>query len=225
MSPEHAPDAREVIALHHLESSLPSSVLRAVSDGAQDGTEEYKSNLARHYLLLDNRSVIEAATRAARRLGFATETALDIIEQPVEEGCAELLQRLHQGKAQAGHEVFCLISGGELACPVRGKGMGGRNAETVLRSALALDERHQSEKPPPHTVVLSAGTDGIDGNSPAAGAIADESTVERAHELKLDARASLEQSDAYNFFHALNDALLTGPTGTNVRDLRVMLAR
>jgi len=72
--------------------------------------------------------------------------------------------------------------------------------------------------------ILSAGTDGIDGNSPAAGAVADRTTRARALALNLDARSFLEASDAYNFFNALGDAIVTGPTGTNVRDLRIMLA-
>jgi glycerate 2-kinase len=78
--------------------------------------------------------------------------------------------------------------------------------------------------PEAHTVILSAGTDGMDGNSPAAGAMADETSIERARASGMDAQASLERSDAYTFFHALGDAIFTGPTGTNVRDLRVMIA-
>ena len=71
---------------------------------------------------------------------------------------------------------------------------------------------------------LHAGTDGVDGNSPAAGAVADETTIARAHALGLDAADYLARSDAYNFFLPLNDTIETGPTGTNVRDLRILLA-
>jgi glycerate-2-kinase len=122
----------------------------------------------------------------------------------------------------------CLISGGEFACPVRGSGIGGRNAETVLRWAIELDKMRSSgtaTKNNLHFVVLSGGTDGIDGNSPAAGAITDEHTLERARALGLDAQKFLDQSDAYTFFYLLNQTLEPGPTGTNVRDLRIMLAR
>ncbi|HEX5709612.1 MAG TPA: MOFRL family protein, partial [Pyrinomonadaceae bacterium] len=103
-------------------------------------------------------------------------------------------------------------------CPVRGAGVGGRNSETALRCALEMEGGNL------RMVALSAGTDGVDGNSPAAGAFADDTTVRRAHELGLDARRFLDASDAYTFFDALGDALVTGPTGTNVRDLRIMLA-
>jgi hydroxypyruvate reductase len=75
-----------------------------------------------------------------------------------------------------------------------------------------------------HIVALSAGTDGIDGNSPAAGAMCDETTLRRASLLSMDARRSLETSDAHSFFAALGDSLATGATGTNVRDVRVLLA-
>ncbi|MGI8997722.1 MAG: MOFRL family protein, partial [Pyrinomonadaceae bacterium] len=129
-------------------------------------------------------------------------------------------------RRQTPAEQSCaLISGGEFSCPVRGEGIGGRNTETVLRCALEW-AAHAKENPPaaPPFVILSAGTDGIDGNSPAAGALCDETTVRRAREMNLDAESSLAASDAYTFFHALGDALHTGPTGTNVRDLRIFLS-
>lgn len=222
--PEDAPEAREVISRYQLERSLPSAVLRAVNEATKALISS--GAVVSHHLLLDNRSAIEAAARVARAQGFVVEVAPDIIEQPVGVGCAELLSRLYAGKAVNPYEVFCLISGGEFICPVLGGGTGGRNAETTLRCALALNEHRQASNNGigTHTVILSAGTDGIDGNSPAAGAIADESTVERALALSLDARGSLERSDAYTFFHALGDAIVTGPTDTNVRDLRIMLA-
>jgi hydroxypyruvate reductase len=110
-----------------------------------------------------------------------------------------------------------LISGGEFACTVRGDGRGGRNLETVLRCALAVAAHNE------HIVVLSAGTDGIDGNSPAAGAVADEMTLNRATSLGLDASSFLERSDSFGFFERLGDAIITGPTSTNVRDVRVIL--
>lgn len=136
------------------------------------------------------------------------------------------LLALQQRATREGH-IACLISGGEFACPVRGEGIGGRNAETALRCAIEIDvwrnEKRDNESFA-HLALLSAGTDGIDGNSPAAGAIVDEMTLRRAREMNLDARSFLDGSDAYSFFNALGDALVTGPTGTNVRDLRILLA-
>ncbi|MCA1603838.1 MAG: glycerate kinase, partial [Acidobacteria bacterium] len=119
----------------------------------------------------------------------------------------------------------CLISGGEFSCPVGGMGVGGRNLETVLRCAIEFDKRqHHGDFTSAHVVALSGGTDGIDGNSPAAGAIADESTIARGLSRGLHAQSFLENSDSFFFFSALGDAIVTGPTGTNVRDLRILIA-
>jgi hydroxypyruvate reductase len=110
---------------------------------------------------------------------------------------------------------------------VRGDGTGGRNAETALRCAIEMDAHARSDhraSPSMRMLALSAGTDGIDGNSPAAGAAACELTLARARDRGLDAQAFLDRSDAYTFFNKLGDAIVTGPTGTNVRDLRIMLA-
>jgi hydroxypyruvate reductase len=94
--------------------------------------------------------------------------------------------------------------------------MGGRNSAFVLACVETIAGRRMA--------VLSAGTDGIDGNSPAAGAVADGETLERARAMGMDAEDAFRRSDAYNFFAALDDAILTGPTGNNLRDLRVLIA-
>jgi hydroxypyruvate reductase len=147
-----------------------------------------------------------------------------MVEQPIADGCSQLLSSLLDLRRRTEGNIVCLISGGEFACPVRGRGIGGRNAESALRWAIELDRLGKAQSSPVHMVTLSAGTDGIDGNSPAAGAIADETTVERARSIHLDASHFLAASDAYSFFRALDDAILSGETGTNVRDLRIMLA-
>ncbi len=98
----------------------------------------------------------------------------------------------------------------------QGSGIGGRNQQFALYCAQKIAGEF--------IVVLSAGTDGIDGNSPAAGAVADGSTVVRARAAELDPEAALARFDAYSLFSELSDAIVTGPTGTNVRDLRVLLA-
>ncbi len=156
-------------------------------------------------VLLGNWTALDGAHQKALELGFKSVIAHDICEQPIQEGCDLLLSSMET--------TDCLISGGEFSCPVRGDGIGGRNLETVLRCAMKLQQG----------VILSAGTDGIDGNSPAAGAIADETTVERARSLGLDPADFLGRSDSYTFFQQLGDLIVTGPTGTNVRDLRIIL--
>jgi len=110
----------------------------------------------------------------------------------------------------------CLISGGETTVTLRGSGKGGRNQEFVLAAALDIAGL-------PDTVILSAGTDGTDGPTDAAGAIADGETCARALALGLNPRAALDGNDAYPLFATLGDLILTGPTNTNVMDVRLIL--
>jgi glycerate 2-kinase len=216
-----APAASEVVAHYDLRPHLPEAILRAIDakdDAELSGPTETDSTLMRkHFLLLDNNSALKAAAYAARRMGLVAKIARDISDQSIEAGCDELLSRLGGMRANTDvQKTACLISGGEFACPVKGDGIGGRNLETALR--LALLSRAEP------FVALCAGTDGIDGNSPAAGAIVDNTTIARARAIGIDPEDFLRRSDAYSFFVALGDAVATGPTGTNVRDIRIMLA-
>jgi glycerate 2-kinase len=233
-----ARDARAVVERYDLGARLPASVIRAIArpheqtlmDANVPQTNSEVNALRRHFVLLDNARAVEHAAESARRLGFAVEIVRDLVEQNVAEGARLLVSRLLElsERTDEGRGV-CVVSGGEFACPVRGGGVGGRNSETVLRCALELDAlRAGSLKTSgalPRIVALSAGTDGIDGNSPAAGALCDETTIARAHALGLDAQMFLDASDSYAFFDALGDTLTTGATGTNVRDLRILLMK
>jgi hydroxypyruvate reductase len=222
--PDDAPNALEVIAQHDLRARLPGSIFRVIEKYSA-AIESAPTSLRQHFVLLDNQSALEAAAETARCLGFRTETAEDISDQSIEDGCRHLLHRtkaLHdRAKTESAGETsgICLISGGEFACPVKGDGLGGRNLETALR--LAVDH---SSPGPAHFVAFCAGTDGIDGNSPAAGAIIDSTTTDRAQTIGLDPATFLERSDAYSFFVAMGDVVATGATGTNVRDVRILLA-
>jgi hydroxypyruvate reductase len=219
-----------VVAKYDLAARLPASVTRALGE-FRDGqkVDAHVAALRKHYVLLDNESALKSAAEAARARGFIVETASDLVEQPVEEGSRELVARLVEfyRREGTGGKCVCLVSGGEFACPVRGRGVGGRNAETALRCALEMarcaSQSRRSELPAQMSA-LCAGTDGIDGNSPAAGALADQTTLGRALDKGLDAKQFLDESDAYTFFDALGDTVVTGPTGTNVRDLRILLA-
>ncbi len=208
-APAGAPDAIEVVQKYQLENVLPPSILKAVHSASPSTTTINGS----HLVLLDNRTAIDAAVKKARELNFVTTILDGVSEQPIQEGCDLLVSNIQ-------HTDYCAISGGEFSCPVKGDGRGGRNLETALRCAIHLDAQKPSDS---HIVVLSAGTDGIDGNSPAAGAIADETTIQRAGSLNLDPIEHLARSDSYTFFEQLNDLIVTGPTGTNVRDLRIVL--
>lgn len=204
-APADTPNAIEVVEHYGLGTALPQSIIKAVREAKPPNDAVSGS----HVVLLDNRTAVEAARTKAIELGFVTSTLDHVSEQPIQEGCDLLLANLNQNS--------CKISGGEFSCPVRGDGRGGRNLETALRCAISL--HYQKD----NVVVLSAGTDGIDGNSPAAGAIVDETTTQRALTLNLDSEQYLARSDSYAFFEQLNDLIVTGPTGTNVRDLRIVL--
>jgi glycerate 2-kinase len=128
----------------------------------------------------------------------------------------------------------CLLSGGETTVTVRGKGLGGRNQEFVLAAAWELQSADVGQAILPAATfvggsrfrpvtILSAGTDGIDGPTDAAGAFADASTVPRAAALGLDARQFLDNNDSYRFFERMGTLIKTGPTGTNVMDIRLLL--
>ena len=224
-----APDPREVTARYRLDTKLPRQVLRAI-DAKSDApfpSDDIASLIGNHFVLLDNDKALAVAAKAARQRGFVTEISRDINDQRIEEGCPEILKRLeafHMGGVHnPSRNSICLVSGGEFACPVNGSGIGGRNQETALRLAL------ESENPDLQSrsmafVALCAGTDGIDGNSPAAGAIVDSTTIQRARAIGLDPEDFLKRSDAYSFFVALGDAITTGATGMNVRDIRILLA-
>lgn len=229
LSPQsNSPSASEVVAHYNLHSSLPETILRSIYAEPSVALLSESTSLRKHFVLLDNLSALEAAGQAGRERGFVAEIAGDICDQPIAEGSAALMTRLSQliARSRAGsaskESATCLISGGEFACPVRGDGIGGRNLETALRLAIEYDKNKSSM--PQEFVALCAGTDGLDGNSPAAGAIIDSSTIERARAVGLDPNDFLARSDAYSFFVALGDVVATGPTGTNVRDLRIMLA-
>ncbi|MDT7542253.1 MAG: glycerate 2-kinase [Acidobacteriota bacterium] len=244
--------ARRVVERYDLAARLPRTILRTLARTDDDDQEELsvcesemnaqveESVLRRRFVLLDNSRAVERAAKTARAEGFAVEITRDITDQNVAEGARLLVSRLLELRERVGESRgACVISGGEFACPVRGVGVGGRNSETALRCALELDARahasradpndssnsNETSKDAPRFVALFAGTDGIDGNSNAAGALCDETTITRAHALNLDARAFLERSDSHTFFDALGDALITGATGTNVRDLRILMAK
>jgi hydroxypyruvate reductase len=122
----------------------------------------------------------------------------------------EKLKRANPGRKVA------VLADGEVSSPVTGDGAGGRNSAFVLACVPKIAEKE--------ITVLSAGTDGIDGNSPAAGAMADGATLSRARSAGLDAGDFMRRSDAYTFFARLGDTIVTGPTGNNLRDLRILYA-
>ncbi len=169
---------------------------------------------ARWWTILSNSALLEAAKREAERQGFTVETDNSCDDWDYAKAADHLLQRLSELHQK--HERVCLLSGGELTVRVEQGGTGGRNQQFALYCAQKIAAQD--------ICLLSTGSDGLDGNSPAAGAIADGTTLARAKARGLDASAHLSAFDAFPFFEALGDAIVTGPTGNNLRDLRILLA-
>jgi hydroxypyruvate reductase len=157
---------------------------------------------------------VEASRLEAQRLGFVVEVDNSCDDWDYKRAADYLLERVQELRTKS--ERVCLISGGEVTVKVTNGGIGGRNQQF----ALACASKIAGEK----ITVLSAGTDGIDGNSPAAGAIVDGTTTERAKSRGLAPETYLSEFNAYAFFDKLGDAIITGATGNNLRDLRILLA-
>jgi glycerate 2-kinase len=169
---------------------------------------------SRWWTILSNQTAVEQARAAAEHAGFTVHVDNSCDDWDYELAAEYLLKRLRELKKEASR--VCLISGGEVTVKVANGGVGGRNQQFALACARKIAGEN--------ITVLSAGTDGVDGNSPAAGAVTDGTTLTRAQASGLDLHAALGKFDAYPIFRALGDAIETGPTGNNVRDLRVLLA-
>ncbi len=169
---------------------------------------------SRWWTVLSNAAAQRGAAEAAAHAGFAVELDNACDDWDYERAADHLLARLRQ--LRQGASRVCLVSGGEVGVRVTRPGRGGRNQQFALYCANRIAGEN--------ITVLSAGTDGIDGNSPAAGAVADGTTAERARARGLDLAAALAGFDAFPLFEALDDLIVTGPTGNNLRDLRILLA-
>ncbi|MGB6899032.1 MAG: DUF4147 domain-containing protein [Candidatus Acidiferrum sp.] len=212
-------DVQRVIAEFSLGEKLPPALLRWLSEGKMPETpkEDHEAFRNAHFsLLLGLDDLFHPAHHATEAKGFLACCDNTTDDWPVEKAADYLLEQLQQvRKANPGQRV-AVIADGEVSSPVKGKGVGGRNGAFVL----ACVENIAGKK----IAVLSAGTDGVDGNSPAAGAVADGETLERGHAIGLDARHMFQESDSYSYFGRLGDTIVTGPTGNNLRDLRILLA-
>ena len=211
-------DCRNIVEKYELLPQFPASVRELFKQDALEETPKSDDPVfvrSRWCTILSNKSAVDAAAAEATRLGFTVAIDNSCDDWDYARAAEYLLGRLRELRRE--HPRVCLISGGEVTVKVTGEGgVGGRNQQF----ALACAEKIAGED----IAVLSAGTDGIDGNSIAAGAVVDGTTLTRAAALKLDAASSLAKFDAYPFFEALGDAIVIGPTGNNLRDLRVLLA-
>jgi glycerate 2-kinase len=212
-------DAQRLIREYGIHDKLPDSIREILNRGSFPETlKPGDAAFARtHFsLILSSRDLTHAAHHACEARGFACVCDMQTDNVPIEKASDYLLGLLEQQKRTYPGRRAVVIAGGEVSSPVSGDGVGGRNSAFVLGCVPKIAGKG--------ITVLSAGTDGIDGNSPAAGAVADGETLTRARAAGLDPEESARRSDAYHFFERLGDAIVTGPTGNNVRDLRVLLA-
>jgi len=216
------PEAISVLKKYNLWDKFPKSAIEYL----QNATPELEtpkdfgkfSSLVHSFILVKSRMVCEAASKKAKELGFNALFLSSFVE-----GEAREVAKVHTAIAKeiisTGNPIrppACVISGGETTVTVKGNGLGGRNLEFALASAMEIDGLDG-------VVILSAGTDGTDGPTDAAGGIVDGTTVKRARELSLDPLEYLKRNDSYHFFDKLNDLVITGPTNTNVMDIRLVL--
>jgi hydroxypyruvate reductase len=200
-----------------LSKSDAAPTRRVTAAAAMNGEDDAFSQSV-FELLLSSHDLAENARALAQKAGFHVVVDNSCDDWDYADAARYLLGRFHALRAV--HPRLCLISVGEVTVKLdRTPGAGGRNQQFVMECALEL-ENHPGER----LTVLSAGSDGIDGNTQAAGAVADPTTVTRAHAFGFHLKSSLAAFDACPMFTALGDAVVTGPTGHNLRDLRLLLA-
>jgi glycerate 2-kinase len=217
-------DCIRIAGRYGLWNALPENVRVRLERGARGGVPETAKEgatfleAARATVIGDNRMSVEAAREAAAKMGYRTlvlSTAIEGEAREIGTFYAAVASEVHA----SGNPVpppSCIIGGGETTVTVRGSGTGGRNQEMALGAAPGIDGL-------PGTVFLSGGTDGTDGPTDAAGGIVDGGTAQAGRDLGLDIRGSLAENDSYRYLARTGNLLVTGPTGTNVMDIQILL--
>ncbi len=217
--------AKALLERYGIWDRLPAAVRARIEQGAAGAIEETPKPGAPEFSRTQNLVVgsnllaVDAAAARARELGYRTMVLSTFVEGETREVArvhAAVLKEIRASRRPL-RPPACVISGGETTVTLRGGGLGGRNQEFVLAAAIDLDGYEG-------VAVFSGGTDGTDGPTDAAGAIADGRTLARARQAGLEARRYLDRNDSYRFFDALGDLVKTGPTNTNVMDVRILLA-
>ncbi len=217
-------DCRKIINKYELDEKVPKRVIEYIEmgcDGYIEDTPKPDSPIfekTQNVVVGSNILAVTAAKEKADAMGYNTLILSTYIHGETEE-VAKVHTAIAREITTSGNPVIkpaCVISGGETTVTIEGKGQGGRNQEFVLAAAIDIDGLD-------NVVVLSGGTDGKDGPTDAAGAIADGHTISRGNNSGLNAYEHLCQNNSYNYFDPLGDLLITGPTNTNVMDLRIII--
>lgn len=216
-------DVREIFYRYKLDKNVPPRILKLIEDGIKKEITdtplpESKIFLQNaHFLLGDNLTALKAARKSAEAQGVPAYiiTSSDKGEASEAAGVYAAIVREIILSGNPFQSPVLLLSGGELTVTLKGHGKGGRNQEFVLALLYELEEIGQP------FFILSMGTDGIDGPTDAAGAWIDQFTIKKVKDQNLDIKKYLKENNSYEFFNAIDQLIKTGPTGTNVMDLRM----
>ena len=217
-------DCRNIIDKYKLNEIVPKRVIGYIERGCSGEIEDTPKagspvfERTQNAIVGSNILAVKAAKDKAQELGYNSFILSTFVHGETEE-VAKVHTAIAKEIKSSGNPVnkpACILSGGETTVTIQGKGKGGRNQEFVLAAAIDIDGLD-------NVVVLSGGTDGNDGPTDAAGAIADGTTIQRANDMGLNAFELLCENNSYNFFKPLGGLLITGPTNTNVMDLRIVL--
>jgi glycerate-2-kinase len=217
--------ALDVVEKYRLAKKLPKTVMDLLDGGVEGRVADTPKegspifDMVENIIVGSNLKAAQAAEAKANDLGFDTTILSTELQGEASDIARWLAKKAIETKKSLGGKAakkICLISGGETTVTVRGNGKGGRNTELALAFALEV-------KGIKGITLLSAGTDGTDGPTDAAGAIVNGDTISRARSLSLDPVTYLKNNDSYTFFGKTGELLITGPTGTNVMDLQIIL--
>ena len=216
-------DAKQVLQKYHLWLRIPDRARKVITDGLAGSIPDTPKRRdkafrqVRNLIVGNNRESCLAAAEAMTKAGYRTQTlSLQFIGEAREAGrIFGAIARDIRDNALAYAPPVALVAGGETTVTVRGKGKGGRNQELVLSAAAKIDGSDG-------IVVGSFATDGIEGQTNAAGALADGTTVMRGLKLAMYPEQYLRNNDSYHYFSKLKDLVITGPTGTNVSDIMIL---
>jgi len=203
-------------------NGVPPAVMRRLERGAGGEVHETvkpgdpRLEQARVVVIGNRRTALDGAARRAETIGYRVAVIADVTRGEARDAAGLFLARAEQAARGPGRPL-CVLAAGETTVHVTGTGKGGRNQEFALAASPDLPSLGRA------VVLASAGTDGRDGPTDAAGAIVDSTTLERANRAGLDWKQALADNDAYPFFAGLGDLIISGPTGTNVGDLQVLL--
>jgi glycerate-2-kinase len=215
-------DAISIINKYNIKNEIPIQIYQLLEDGVNNKRQETLKEsdealeLTSNLIIGTNKLALKIAKQKAALFGYETKIITDKLEGNVMDVAKYIMDSIKNAKKENIHEKTCLLFAGETTIKVEGEGLGGRNQHLALLIAKLLKEE-------PGITFLSAGTDGTDGPTDAAGAVVDSFTSQTASDLQLNMNQYINNCDSYRFFQEVGGLVKTGPTQTNVMDLMVAL--